>query len=406
MNKLKQLREAFLKKQADLHKIFEEAGNDLNMENVKSVSGTSAEKVATIRKMNSELELEAKEIESLEGVELASKASNDRQAALEKARGIAHPEPGEKKEVVFQTFGEAFLKSAAYLKKGSDAVLPEGVNIKTLFETAAGWAPESLRTGRLVEKAVRPIQIIDLIPGSSTAQAAIVYMEETTFTNNAAETAEGGSYPENAFALEEKSSPVKKVAVFIPVTDEQLEDVAQVSSYLDNRLRFSLLQRLDNQILNGDGVGANLTGILNTAGIQTQAKGTDPVPDAIYKGMTKVRVTGRALPSGIIMHPNDWQDIRLLRTADGIYIWGNPSEAGPERMWGLPVAQSDALAEGTGLVGDFRTFIELVERRGIQVKVSDSHSDFFIKGKQAVRADLRVALPVYRPAAFATVTGI
>ena len=406
MNKLKQLREAFLKKQADLHKIFEEAGNDLNMENVKSVSGTSAEKVATIRKMNSELELEAKEIESLEGVELASKASNDRQAALEKARGIAHPEPGEKKEVVFQTFGEAFLKSAAYLKKGSDAVLPEGVNIKTLFETAAGWAPESLRTGRLVEKAVRPIQIIDLIPGSSTAQAAIVYMEETTFTNNAAETAEGGSYPENAFALEEKSSPVKKVAVFIPVTDEQLEDVAQVSSYLDNRLRFSLLQRLDNQILNGDGIGANLTGILNTAGIQTQAKGTDPVPDAIYKGMTKVRVTGRALPSGIIMHPNDWQDIRLLRTADGIYIWGNPSEAGPERMWGLPVAQSDALAEGTGLVGDFRTFIELVERRGIQVKVSDSHSDFFIKGKQAVRADLRVALPVYRPAAFATVTGI
>jgi len=406
MNKLKQLREAFLKKQADLHKIFEEAGNDLNMENVKSVSGTSAEKVATSRKMNSELELEAKEIESLEGVELASKASNDRQAALEKARGIAHPEPGEKKEVVFQTFGEAFLKSAAYLKKGSDAVLPEGVNIKTLFETAAGWAPESLRTGRLVEKAVRPIQIIDLIPGSSTAQAAIVYMEETTFTNNAAETAEGGSYPENAFALEEKSSPVKKVAVFIPVTDEQLEDVAQVSSYLDNRLRFSLLQRLDNQILNGDGVGANLTGILNTAGIQTQAKGTDPVPDAIYKGMTKVRVTGRALPSGIIMHPNDWQDIRLLRTADGIYIWGNPSEAGPERMWGLPVAQSDALAEGTGLVGDFRTFIELVERRGIQVKVSDSHSDFFIKGKQAVRADLRVALPVYRPAAFATVTGI
>lgn len=194
--------------------------------------------------------------------------------------------------------------------------------------------------------------------------------------------------------------------MFLPVTDEQLEDEPQVRGLIDNRLRFMVRQRLDSQILVGSGTGVNLTGILNTAGIQTQAKGTDPVPDAVYKAMVKVRVTGRAMPNAVVMHPNDWQDIRLLRTADGIYIWGNPSDAGPERIWGLRVVQSDAETENTGLVGDFANHSELAVRRGVDVQVSNSHGTFFVEGKLAIRADMRVALIVYRPAAFATVTGI
>jgi HK97 family phage major capsid protein len=410
MNKLKQIREAMAAKQASLVKVFEEAGSDLDMDKVKSLSGSSIEKVESIRKMNKELEDMGREADALEATEQIAAGTKSREEAAAKAARHAHPEAGvpEKKEGPQMSFGEAFVKSRAYegRKSNVDAILPEGINLKTLFQTSAGWAAETLRTGRVVEFATRPLQVIDLIPVGQTNQAAIVYMEETTFTNNAAETAEAGAYPESALALTEKSALVKKIAVFIPVTDEQLEDVAQVSGYLDNRLRFMLMQRLDSQILNGDGTGANLTGILNAAGVQTQALGADPVPDAIHKAMTKVRVTGRAMPSGIMLHPNDWEGIRLLRTADGIYIWGNPSEAGPERIWGLPVAQTDALPEGTGLVGDFRQFIELAERRGIQVKVSDSHSDFFVNGKQAVRADVRVALPIYRPSAFCKVTGI
>jgi HK97 family phage major capsid protein len=130
------------------------------------------------------------------------------------------------------------------------------------------------------------------------------------------------------------------------------------------------------------------------------------VPDAIFKAMTKVRVTGRALPTHILLHPNDWQQIRLLRTADGLYIWGNPSEAGVERIWGLPVVQNESLTENAGLVGSFMAaWIQLVERRGITVEMGFVGSNF-TEGKQTLRASGRWALPVYRPAAFCTVTGI
>ena len=121
--------------------------------------------------------------------------------------------------------------------------------------------------------------------------------------------------------------------------------------------------------------------------------------------MTKIEVTGQAVPDTIVMHPNDWQDIRLLRTADGVYIWGNPSEAGPERLWGLPVAKVQAMTENTGIVFD-SSFTELAWRKGMTMKTTDSHGEYFISNKQVILAEIRVAFTVFRPKAVCSVTGV
>ena len=177
-------------------------------------------------------------------------------------------------------------------------------------------------------------------------------------------------------------------------------------AYVENRLRTFIVQREDGQLLNGNGTTPNLRGILNVVGIQTQAKGADPVPDAIYKGITKIAVNAFLDASGVVIHPNDWQDIRLLRTADGIYIWGNPSEAGPERIWGLPIVKTTRITEGTALVGAFRDGSQIFRRSELAFAVSDSHSDFFQKNLLALRVEERLALVVFRPSAFCTITGI
>jgi HK97 family phage major capsid protein len=393
-------------KSKHLADIFAEAGPEIDLSKVKSISGDTTAKVEEIRKLNDELtDLGTQRDEMVHVQKAAQRVRTAGQTGDRTDAGQAGAEAGNKGgQRATKTFGELFTESKAYKTKGEVGHID--AELKTLFQTTAGWAPETTRTGRVVDFATRPIQVTDLVPQTTTSQAAVVYMEETTFTNAAAEAAEGGTYAEAVLALTEQSSTVRKIAVFLPVTDEQLEDEPQVRGYMNNRLPFMVQQRLDGQILNGNGTAPNLRGILQVAGIQTQAKGTDPNPDAVYKAMVKVRVTGRAMPNGVVFNPFDWQLIRLLRTADGLYIWGNPSDAGPDRIWGLAVAQGDVITAGTALVGDFANFSELAVRRGIDVQVSNSHSTFFVEGKQAMRADIRCALVVYRPAAFCTVTGI
>jgi len=281
----------------------------------------------------------------------------------------------------------------------------DDVDVKTLLQTTLGLPPAVQHTGRLVGAPTRPIQILDLIPMIPTTQPAIVYWEETLRTHSAAERAEAGTYAEDAYEWIERQAPVRSIGTSIPFTDEQLEDVAQAQGYLNARLPFGVRQRLDGQVLTGTGTSPALRGILNTAGIQTQAKSTDPTFDAVHKAMTKIRVTGRANPAGIFMHPNDWEAIRLTRTADGIYIMGNPADPGPMQLFGVPVAIGDAITENTGLVGDFPTYCYLGERRGVQIETGYV-GDQFKEGKRTIRASVRVAFVVTRPSAFCTVTGI
>ncbi len=394
---LKELNEAIIAKSKALHDIFEEAGPDMDMSKVKSLSGDTTAKVEAIKAMNAELDdLGKKRDQANQLIESRKRADE-----LANAQPIpkADPSPAARKSL-----GEMVMESAALKSKGQTSSLD--VDLKTLFERTAGFAPESVRIPRVEQYAVRPLMVADLLPVLPTSQAAIKYMEETTFTNNAAETAETGTYGEAALAFTERSVPVEKIAVWLPVTDEQLEDVPSMAAYINNRLAYMLEARLDSQILNGNGTPPNLMGTLNVSGIQTQAKGADPTPDAFYKAFTLIRTVGFAEPDVCFMNPADWQDIRLLRTSDGIYIFGSPLDPGIERMWGIRVVLSMAVVANTGIVGAYGQYSALYMRRGLDIKVSDSHDTYFIAGKQAIRADMRCTVVHFRPKAFCKVTGI
>jgi HK97 family phage major capsid protein len=276
---------------------------------------------------------------------------------------------------------------------------------KTLL-TSADWVIQPQRLPQLVESVQPSLTVSDLMLQSATDRPQVSYMEETLLTNNAAEVAEGGTKPESALDFTETIENVRKIGTWIPVTDEMLADVPQMEGFVRGRLAFMVERRRESQLINGNGTSPNLRGILNRTGIQTQAKGADPTPDAIYRAIVKINVNADADPTAIIMHPNDWLDIRLLRTADGIYIWGSPSDPGLDRIWGLPVRKTTVITENTALVGAFRPFAEIWRRSGITVTASTEHSTYFVENKVAVLAEERIGLSIYRPAAFCTVTGI
>lgn len=429
--KLKNKQDELATKQKALHKVFETAGDDVDFTKpaVLELVGakSSKEVVEKVRAMNTELEAlgkERDEIAELDGIQKAASRRETEPAAKPPFPGATGDDDITKRRRV-KSLGELIVGSAAFkearaalrlggseqqksMRQGNLASLEDGYGLpelKATFLTSAGWAPESLRTGLVVDKATRPLQVLDIIPAATTGMAVVKYMEETTRTHAGAERAENASYAESSFALTERSETVRSIGESVPVSDEQLEDVEGSQSYLEQRLGFGVRQRLDGQIVIGGGTGSDLTGVKNKSGIQTQAKGTDPIPDAIYKAMVLVRVTGRAFPNAVIMHPTNWQSVRLLRTADGIYIWGSPAEAGPERIWGIQVVQSDADSAGTAYVGDYANFCALYERKGLEVAIGYVNNDF-LQGRRTIRAGLRVAFAIYRAAAFCSVTGL
>ena len=384
-------------KRAELKAILDEAGPTLDFALVKSLGSLdTVQKVEAVRLINNELDsLAVKRSGLLHLKAQAEDAADD--------DGSGRAEKGAQRAAK-KSVGELFAASSARTQMGMKANID--VDLKTLMSRSAGWDPESFREPGYVPKVSAPLMVTDIFPTIPTGRDTVKYMEQTTRTSNAAERAEGGTYGEAAFELTERSVVIETIGVWIPVTDEQLEDEAEAAAMIDDELPMMLRQRLDLQLLVGDGNTPNILGVNNKVGIQTQAKGADPVFDAFHKAITKVQVTGRSMPTHIITHPNDWQDVRLTRTADGIYILGSPTDPGPRQMWGLPVAVSDNQTENTGLVGDYANWARLYIRRGIVVERTNAHDTHFINGKQAIRAGFRCATVFKRAAAHATVTGI
>lgn len=276
---------------------------------------------------------------------------------------------------------------------------------KTVLSTSAGFGPYPQRTGVVVPYALRRPVVADLIPQDPTTQPSILYMEQTTNTNNAAPVAEGGSKPEGAFAWTQRTQPLEVIAEVLPVTEQQLDDVPEIERIIRGELTTHLMLAEEEELINGTGVSPRLQGFLTKSGLQTRAAGTEPTPNVILRGMTDVAVTGRAAANGIVMHPTNYLNMRLLQTADGIYIFGSPTADADVSIWGMRPVVTDAMTLNTVLLGDFLTYSHISRRRGITIDIGFVNDDFK-RNQRTIRAELREALEIRRAAAFVKLTGV
>lgn len=276
---------------------------------------------------------------------------------------------------------------------------------KATFATGAGFAPQSLRDGHVVPKISRPPQLIDYLQIEPTDQNAVKFMKQSTRTNTAAPKAEGSAFDEATLVYSEATSTIRKIGVFLPVTEEQLDDEPSVRAIIENDLRLMVRQKLDEQITVGDGSGQNLQGLTYLSGALEHEVGEDEPFDALLKALTAVRGDGGARPNLIVLSSADYQTLAMTKTTDGQYLLGHPAESPMGRLWGVQIVTSDALTPGTGLVLD-TDFIRVKMRKDLTVASSDSHSDFFAANKLALRAYVRAGLQVLRDEAVCIVAGL
>lgn len=325
---------------------------------------------------------------------------------------------GVRRQAVIKSLGQQWVESKDYLFAKAKAMAratnwsSDGQELlnTTMDETSGSG-------GQLIVADYRPgilpllfkrLTISDLLASGTTESNLITYMRETTFTNAAAAVAEGGTKPESTLVFDQVSDAVKKIAHWLPVTDEMLEDVSQIRSYIDSRLRLGLDITKEDQLLNGDGTAANVTGLVNRSGLTTaEARGSNTNADAIFIEMMKVFNASFVMPTGVVMNPANWQTTQLSKDGEGRYYGSGPfAGAQSPVLWGLPVAVTPSIVANTALTGAFSSAAQVFNRGGVRVEASNSHSDFFVRNLTAIRAEERLALAVYRPAAFGKVTGL
>lgn len=326
--------------------------------------------------------------------------------------------PAHAQRVVRKSLGQQFVDSETFgWLKNSRGVRGSKWNSPVAELNAATLTEDAASGGDLIVSDYRPgivpltfkrLTVRDLLAPGSTESNSITYMKETTFTNAAAAVAEGAVKPESTLVFDQVTDLVQNIAHWLPVTEQMLEDVAQIRSYIDARLRLGVELTEEDQLLNGDGTPPNISGILDRSGLTAaQARGADTNMDAIFKEMMKVFNASFIMPDAHVVNPTNWETMQLSKDANGQYYGSGPfSGPQPATLWGLPVAVTPSIAAGTALTGSFKSSAQIFDRGGIRVEVSNSHDDYFVRNLLAIRAERRLALAVYRPSAFGTTTGL
>lgn len=259
---------------------------------------------------------------------------------------------------------------------------------------------------------LRPLTLRDVITVSGTGSDLVEFTRISSFTNNAAPTAEAttgaldstsGLKPESALTTEIVKEPVRSIPHWIPITRRAMMDAPQMEGYVNDLLMQGCEITLEDQMITGDGAGENLLGLDNTPGITLQAPVlTSSAIDLLKttrQARTKVRTIGRARPTAYLMHPNDWEQFDVLSAPNsGNFYFGGPLNMGQARLWGVPVIESEAVLEGTFYVGDMKQAI-LWDREQASVRISDSPDNYFLRNLLAILCELRAAFGVLRPSA-------
>jgi HK97 family phage major capsid protein len=248
----------------------------------------------------------------------------------------------------------------------------------------------------------RPLRVRDLLPTIQVSSGSVEYPRQTARTNNAATVAEGVLKPESDLTFELVPVPIRTIAHWILASRQVLDDAPQLQGVIDNELLYMLGFVEDAQLLTGAGTGTDLSGIYTQA--TAFAAGTLTVTSPQRLDVIAAAIHQNALANlpadGIVLHPSDWLQIRMVKDGDGRYIIGNPQDVVQPRLFGLPVVETPGMAVGNFLVGNFRGSATLYDRMTARVEVSTEDSTNFRQNLVTVLAEERVGLAVKRTTGF------
>lgn len=316
----------------------------------------------------------------------------------------------EREQQQHKTFGEQFVESQNFKSLAESnsqrgrADMQFKATITLATTDAAGSAGDLVQNTRLpgiVMQPERRLTVRDLITPGRMDGNVLEYVQETGFTNNAGMVAETGLKPQSDIQFELKNTSAKVIAHWVKASRQIMSDAPMLASYIDGKLRYGLAYKEEQQLLNGDGTGQNLLGIIPQATAYSAPLTVTGATTLDTLRLAMLQAVLAEFPAtGHVLNPIDWAGIELTKDAEGRYIIGQPQGVASPTMWGLPVVATQAITSGKFLTGAFKLGAQLFDRWQSRVEVATENEDDFVKNLVTILAEERLALAVYRPEAF------
>lgn len=389
----------------------ERADDQLELKGVmEALSQRDAEIKAFAEKASQEIKEHGRVLDEtktmLEGLSASGLKFQDRLQDLEQklARRFSANDPSDAKSLGEQFTDTEGFKSLSENQRGASRMRLKAVTNITSATTGTGGVGDAIQPHRVPGIVVSPDRqfvVRDLIMPGRTASNSIEFVQESGYQNMAAGVAEGGNKPQSDLSFDLKTTTVKTIAHWFRASKQVLADIPLLQSYINGRAIYGLKYKEEEQLLAGDGTGQNMLGLIPQATAFNNAlrKAGDTKIDTLRRAILQVRIA-EYRASAIALNPIDWADLELTKDANGQYIWVNVQDGGQQRMWRLPVIDTNAVPEGEFLVGAFNIAAQVFDREDAAVEVSTEDGNNFTTNMVTIRAEERLALAVYRPESF------
>lgn len=303
-----------------------------------------------------------------------------------------------------ESWGAQLVKGASFKAFAEGGAQRCRVEVKnTLTGSDTNVAPD--RRAGIVPGASNVLTIESLYSHVPTSSNAIEFTKEASFTNSAAEAAEGASKAESALTWSLVNMPISTVAHWIKISRQLAMDNRALAAYVDTRMRYGVQRKVESQLVTGDGTAPNISGFMDTGNFTAHGYADAALGSTLKKLVLIRKVIADLWNAGyianaIVLNAADWASIEIdLLTSTSNAVRVSYDALGNPMLFGCRVVQSVGMTADLFAVGDFNQHGTIYDREAVVVDMSESDSDNFTKNLITLRAERRLALTSEVPAA-------
>lgn len=253
----------------------------------------------------------------------------------------------------------------------------------------------------------QPLQIEQLIPHIPVSVDAIEYTKEGSVTDGSKIVAEGEKLGETTVTNPTlHTANCVNIGAYTVVTHQLLTNESALAAFIETKMQYKLKLNIENQLVNGNGTSTQLGGLLHEGNFTdktTVVQGKLSKSGATLLDFALLLKTDfekqYIVPEYLLLNPDDWAQLALLKDANGHYILGGPQLLATKNLWGTSIITTPFLSASKYILGNFTLGATIYDRESLDFRISDSDGENFKSMLYTFRVNRRLAFTVENPLA-------